>query len=415
MRISTTLALIAGALVATIGACSLATSLRGPQTSELRSAAADGVRQNVIPRLPPQDAGLIDLSPGQEPLLSLNRDDQTFVDVRGVGDSAFTGNQSPRAPAPGLAAALDRFNASGFVFRGDINVMNLESVIGESCGRYGGGFGFLTSPKAVVQALEKGFQVFSLSNNHSRDCNQTPEAGAVGDGGAGEITTARNMAALASSRGVLWNGVVASAPKQLVSTGVIEVGTESLRVAVTSIDLGRASCTRANCFNDRAAMITALRATEADLKVATFHSREWLATLSAAENLAQLNKIMETARLFVEQGGAHVVFGSGPHIAMPVRVLRRHGGGKGVAFLSLGNFIHPWLSAQSPNLIGRILFDATTAEVRQVQAIMVATEGASARPIDFQASSVFVSGLPWKTARDTATGLTVGYVNLARE
>lgn len=64
---------------------------------------------------------------------------------------------------------------------------------------------------------------------------------------------------------------------------------------------------------------------------------------------------------FVEKYGGDIVFGSGPHVWKPVRVVRKENGtGKGVIFESLGNFLHPSLGAQSKNFIGRALFDVET-------------------------------------------------------
>lgn len=390
-------------------------SLQLEESGSSPMGAAEGVRDNFLPRLPAQDPALIDGRTGGEGLLALRRENTPFLDIRGLGDSAFTGNQAPRAPVPAFDAALDRFNANGLVYRGDLNVINWETVVGENCRSYGGGFGFLTSPVAVTQAFLKGIQVFSLSNNHSRDCDSTPAAGFVGDGGAGELTTVRNMNELAKKHELVWSGVSANSNKNFVTIRQLSDGQRQYRLAFASIDLGRDGCVRSTCFADRGRVAAAVKSAAADIKIVSFHAREWLGGLSNAENLAQLDKIMVASKLFIEQGGADVVFGTGPHIAMPVRVLPKAGGGIGVAFLSLGNFIHPLLSPQSPNLVGRVLFDLQRRVPVQVQAMMVSTDGPDARPINFAPSNPFVGGAPWRVGQDPATGLAVGFMNIKRD
>jgi poly-gamma-glutamate synthesis protein (capsule biosynthesis protein) len=80
----------------------------------------------------------------------------------------------------------------------------------------------------------------------------------------------------------------------------------------------------------------------------------------------------------VKSYGGDVVFGEGPHVWKPVRVVRKgaaFGGGTGVVFESLGNFLHPSLGAQAKNFIGRALFDLRTLKLRQVQVLPVANTG----------------------------------------
>jgi hypothetical protein len=81
---------------------------------------------------------------------------------------------------------------------------------------------------------------------------------------------------------------------------------------------------------------------------------------------------------FVKSYNGDVVYGEGPHVWKPVRVVRkgsRFGGGTGVVFESLGNFLHPSLGAQSKNFIGRALYDLRTLKLRQIQVLPVANAG----------------------------------------
>jgi hypothetical protein len=51
------------------------------------------------------------------------------------------------------------------------------------------------------------------------------------------------------------------------------------------------------------------------------------------------------------------------------------GGGTGVVFDSVGNFLHPSLGAQAKNFIGRALYDFHSFKLRQVQVLPVANAG----------------------------------------
>lgn len=400
-------------LAALYYACSPGEDLEGVDSgSETLSAASDGVRFNIIPNLPPQNAQLIESSTSVD-LLPLRTENQPYLDIRGAGDAAWTGNQQVTPPEAQFKRALDTFNGNGLLYRGDLSFINWESVVGTRCSSYGSGFGFLSSPESVAQAFSAGFNIFGLSNNHSRDCNSTPVAGSVGDGGGWEMSTTFHMNQLSTSQGLLWNGVARSG-KNLVSVRSFSTAAGAVKVAFSSIDLGRDACTRSNCFGDRQGVLNALRTADADVRILSMHSREWLGGVSPVANRAQLDKLYATGKLAVETAGVDVVFGSGPHIAMPIRMFRKPDGQQGVVFLSLGNFIHPLLSAQSTSLIGRVLFDRGAGAPVQVQALMLSTSGGSATVRNFNPSDPFVAGLPWKVGKDPSTGISVGYLNLKR-
>jgi poly-gamma-glutamate synthesis protein (capsule biosynthesis protein) len=82
-----------------------------------------------------------------------------------------------------------------------------------------------------------------------------------------------------------------------------------------------------------------------------------------------------TGRAFLQKYGGDIVFGHGPHEWRDVQVVESASGERGVLFQSLGNFLHPELAAQRENIIGRVLLDRETLQVRQVQAVSVATDG----------------------------------------
>lgn len=350
------------------------------------------------------------------PFLSLNSSDHTFLDIRGVGDSAYSANLQTFAPPPKFTEALTKFSKDQLYYRGDLNIINWESVVARKCTEYSGAMGFISSPKAVLQAFRAGFHVFSLANNHARDCNKTPEAGELlADGGAGELSTVRNMTKLSNEEGLVWAGISSTSNKSWLTVKTIEREAKRYTIAFSSIDLGRDKCVRSNCYSDRFEIAKAMAQQKADIKIVSIHSREWLDEKTQLENLTQLNKINHAMELFISKGDVDVVFGTGSHSALPVRVIQKDEGGAGVGFWSLGNFIHPNLLKQPTNMIGRVLFDLVHRRPVQVQAIMLRSNKQYVRAFDFDSSNVLLSGLPWKEGIDSTTGLKVGYVSLKVE
>ena len=345
--------------------------------------------------------------------LSLHKSEQPYIDIRGVGDSAYSSNLVGKAPFSRFSDAVAKFDKDKYFYQGDVNVINWESVVTHQCHTYGGKLGFISSPDAIQQAILSGFHLFSLSNNHSRDCDETPESGKLlADGGGGEISTHVNMEKLAEKNPMVWSGISIGNKKKLVSSGIFSKGDHQFKVAFSSIDLGRHKCERSNCYSDRFAIAEALANEKADIKILTVHAREWLDEKSDEDNLTQLDKINSAMELFIGEYGVDIVFGSGPHSALPVRVINKKSGGKGIGFWSLGNFIHPNLLAKSHNMIGRVLFDLETRQPVQVQAVMLRTNKASAKIYDFDPSESLTSGIPWEIATDPMTKVKVGYFDL---
>ncbi len=73
---------------------------------------------------------------------------------------------------------------------------------------------------------------------------------------------------------------------------------------------------------------------------------------------------------------------------------------RGVLFESLGNFIHPSLIASSQHLIGRVLFDLYTLELRQVQIIPMAVNRVSVNFGGTPNPTSLPANLTWKYTKD---------------
>jgi poly-gamma-glutamate synthesis protein (capsule biosynthesis protein) len=130
---------------------------------------------------------------------------------------------------------------------------------------------------------------------------------------------------------------------------------------------------------------------QADLRILSLHS--W--------NAATQRRLVETGEAFLRDYGGDIVFGHGPHVWRDVRIVESESGEPGVLFQSLGNFLHPELAAQRKNLIGRVLLDRESLRVRQVQAIAVAADGATASFADAPPPTRIPSNRPWTAVSDS--------------
>ena len=289
-----------------------------------------------------------------------------LVDVRGVGDAAWSRTHQVEPLAAEYGKALDRFDASGKAYRGHVNYINWETVVGSRCATFdsvftpGKSYAFVSRKENLAQAMVRGFNLVGLSNNHSRDCT-SPD---------GESMTAEEVSTLADTSHAFHGVGLNRAAKNDVKVVSLRAGVRNVRVAFGSLYIGsRRACERSVCSNDRRILFENLRAASADLRIVAIHSMD-----SKTQN-----ELVNAGIEFVKVYGGDVVFGSGPHVWKPVRVVRKSSGTTGVVFESLGNFIHPNLAAQQKNYIGRALFDKDTLALTQVQVLPVQNTGTDVR------------------------------------
>lgn len=289
-----------------------------------------------------------------------------LVDVRGVGDAAWSRTHQKDPLAAEYGKALDRFDASGKAYRGHVNYINWETVVGSRCETFdsvytpGKSYAFVSRKENLSQAMDRGYNLVGLSNNHSRDCT-SPD---------GETMTAREVQGLGDGAHAFHGVGLDRESKTKVEVVTIRAGSRDVRVAFGSIYIGgRRSCERSVCATDKRTLFENLRAARADLRIVAIHSM----------NNATQDELVNAGIEFVKVYGGDVVFGSGPHVWKPVRVVRKPDGKAGVVFESLGNFIHPNLAAQAKNYIGRALFDASTLSLAQVQVLPIQNTGSDVR------------------------------------
>jgi poly-gamma-glutamate synthesis protein (capsule biosynthesis protein) len=298
-----------------------------------------------------------------------------LLDVRGMGDSGWSNTHEKTPIAADFGKALDRFDASGKGYRGDLSFINWETVVGTGCSEFasayspGKSYAFVSRAENITQATERGFNLFGLSNNHARDClasADTPLHGEV----ASAAMSAKNIEAL-GDEGALFAGLASAAHADDFAKARVRTFTvkgRQVRVAFGSMYMGRADCPRAACSGDKRALFESMRDAQADVRILSLHSM----------GPSDQDEAVRAGSEFVKSYGGDVVFGEGPHVWKPVRVVRKgasFGGGTGVVFESLGNFLHPSLGGQAKNFIGRALFDLRTLKLRQVQVLPVANAG----------------------------------------
>lgn len=325
-----------------------------------------------------------------------------YIDFRGVGDSALSGNKS-RTPPNGLgfATSLQRFDPNRRILVGDLNFVNIESQIGPGCRNYYPvDFGFVSDQNMVISAIKHGFQLLGMANNHSEDCKLS----SAGHSGATE--TVLRLRDLGKRFKFQWHGVGRDQDLTRPSVSSYQIKGRHLSVALSAIAFQSWGCEESACnkmltgTNVKAGQIAAMANTNADLKVMSIHTQGYES--SAYDQATQ----------FFRRAGGDIVFGHGPHIWRGVSINKHPTNGCSIHFKSLGNFIHPQLSPQSRNYVGRVIYDKISLKPVQVQVIPISTSGASAQ-INRSGSlpPLTAAGINWQ--RGSVDGVPVGYANVA--
>ncbi len=302
-----------------------------------------------------------------------------LLDIRGVGDSGWSNTHEKTPIAAELGKALDRFDATGKGYKGDLTFINWETVVGAGCSQFasvytpGRSYAFVSRAENLTQANERGFNLIGLSNNHTRDCLASADTSLRGEV-ASSAMSAKNIEGL-GERPWLVAGLASSANENDAARARVRtfaIKGRQVRVAFGSLYMGRPDCPRAACSGDKKALFESMRDAQADIRILALHS------MGAADQDLAVKAGIE----FVKTYGGDVVFGHGPHVWKPVRVVRKaagFGGGTGVVFESLGNFLHPSLGGQAKNFIGRALYDLRSLKLKQVQVLPVANAGRDVR------------------------------------
>lgn len=339
-----------------------------------------------------------------------------FIDIRGVGDAAMadthtqpfkiTENLPDGVPA-NFGQRLDAFDTTGKSYRGDLTFINWESTVGTRCNQFWAAqgpasFAFMSDPQNMVELHKRQFNLIGLANNHTRDCPDAEE------GVDGAYASARHMTRLSQETAAnwLWHGV---GTEKAATVKTLTLKGKSIKVAFASLYIAGGDCTYVTCVKDELTVLRSLRNADADLRILAMHS--WTDDTQI--------QLVDIGVNFIRNYDGDIVFGHGPHVWEPVRVVEsaRGNGKRGIIFESLGNFIHPALVPSSQHLIGRALFDLNTLKLRQVQIIPITLNRIYA---SFGGASA--AGLPanltWQEVRDStwqsgvSPNISAAYTNI---
>ncbi|MEN9529893.1 MAG: hypothetical protein RI932_1766, partial [Pseudomonadota bacterium] len=279
-----------------------------------------------------------------------------YIDVRGVGDSAWSNLKSTTPPASGMSAALRSFDPTGKILKGDLNFINWESSVGTRCNSYYGvDYAFLSSPQAIIDAFQHGFNLFGLANNHSEDCSSAIDID--GQKTSGAIASQKQMRSLSHQKSVLWHGV-GPAGGSLSSPAVLtfNVKGRAVKVVFGSVAFQGWDCVDSTCEARVQGLLNAMMNAQGDLKILSLHS----------QGAEAFNRGKKWSERFVREFSGDIVFAHGPHTWAGIKVLPKPDGRAGVVFHGLGNFMHNQVAPNPDNLIGRVLLDSKTLQPKQV-------------------------------------------------
>ncbi|NBO37024.1 hypothetical protein EBU99_00385 [bacterium] len=327
-----------------------------------------------------------------------------YLDIRGVGDTAWSNLKAATPPVSGMAAALKKFDPTRSILKGDLNFVNWESAVGSKCnGYYNVDYAFLSSPVAITEAFNHGFNLFGLANNHSEDCSKAE--GPAGESTSGAISTQKNMKILSNGKQFLWHGVgpgagFVSSPSLLTFT----IKGRLVKVIFASVAFQNWDCVDSMCEANVQSLMNAMRDAQGDLRILSVHSQGSDAFLRGKN----------WAEKFIREYSGNVVFASGPHTWAGVKVIPANAERTGVVFHGLGNFMHNQVAPNPDNLIGRVLLDIRTLKPKQVQVIPVLNNAYSVDVVLAGPSK----GLPkanveWQRATVNAhVGVPLGFANI---
>jgi len=327
-----------------------------------------------------------------------------YIDVRGVGDSAWSNLKATTPPASGMASALRSFDPTGKILKGDLNFINWESSVGTRCNSYYGvDYAFLSSPQSILDAFQHGFNLFGLANNHSEDCSSAIDI--EGQKTSGAIASHKQMRALSHQKPMLWHGVGYSGGG-LSSPAVLSFNVKgrAVKVVFGSVAFQSWDCVDSTCEARIQGLLTAMKNTQGDLKILSLHS----------QGSDAFNRGKKWSERFVREFSGDIVFAHGPHTWAGVKVLQKPDGRSGVVFHGLGNFMHNQVAPNPDNLIGRVLLDSKTLQPKQVQVIPVLNNAVNVDVVLAPASKALPkANMEWTRAALSAhKPVPIGFANI---
>ena len=254
------------------------------------------------------------------------------------GDSGWAKTHTKRPSYEGgFKQAFKRFDPNKTTL-GDINYLNWETSIGTHCEQFWSKsspstYAFLTHPKELEDTIGLGFNVIGLANNHTFDCLRSKE-------GNGPLQSYNFVKSIRTQNtNVALSGVYEQKAQEPIQINVkTDQGLVPITFASAYVGGSQSHCANMLCVINLEAIKKSLTDTSR-LRIVALHS--W--------NKATHARLKAVLTTLIQENMIDIAIGSGPHIKEQITIVKTSQGNKILA-TSLGNFIHPSLSAQPNNV-----------------------------------------------------------------
>lgn len=273
---------------------------------------------------------------------------------------------------------------------GDLNFMNVETVVTDRQDLSGQtkAFTFQSHPNGMRHMMNLGFNLFSLSNNHAFDY-----------GFEGLRETLRSFETLRTEYSDIHFSGLGRNYADAVAPVIFEKNGHTIAFAAIGINssdfrAGPSSLGLLDFYNetDFMAVLKAMRATKADLKILSIHYGTEKQLVLDRGQRARYHRALK-------EGGVDLIIGHHPHVVRPVEIVD----GK-IIIYSLGNFLMPGAAAINDRdsgfdygLFARVFFgaDAKTGRLKAqaMEAVPLRLMHLSPRPRAADEAAVRIRGL----------------------
>ncbi len=230
----------------------------------------------------------------------------------------------------------------------------------------------------MEQAIEHGFNLIGLANNHSQDCDLGRAFKNSSQSLHGPLMSAEALSELKGD--FLWHGVGEN--PMSVKIKEMFVKGRKIKVAFASLSLISWDIPNSSFINFRTDYEQKLESfldgfnIVADLKILAIHTQDKSGHQKPEDEAYLLMK--KIGEKFINKYGGDIVFGQGAHTYGGVKVIEANKK-KSVFVTSLGNFIHDGLRANPDNYIAKILLSTDDLKLKQIQILPFINNAGSER------------------------------------
>ena len=254
------------------------------------------------------------------------------------GDSGWAKtHKSKPSYGGGFKQAFKRFDPNKTTL-GDLNYINWETSVGTHCEQFWSKlsprtYAFLTHPKELEDTIDLGFNVIGLANNHTYDCLRSKE-------GNGPLQTYKFVKSIRTQNpNIALSGVYEQRFQEPTQINIkTKQGIIPITFASAYVGGNQSHCANMLCIINLGAIKKPFADTSR-LRILALHS--W--------DKATHTRLKAVLTTMIHENMIDIAIGSGPHIKEQIKIIKTSQGNKILA-TSLGNFIHPSLSAQANNV-----------------------------------------------------------------